>query len=58
MVCCVYLKCELFTAMATYLSTVKGEVICEFVETYCCESGDVVYKKPDPGSLFICTSNK
>ena len=29
--------------------TVKGEVICGFVESYCCESGDVVYKKPDPG---------
>ena len=42
-------KCKLFTAMATFLSTVKGEVICEFVESYCCESGDVVYKKPDPG---------
>ena len=40
---------KLFTAMATCLSTVKGEVICEFVETYCCESGDMVYKKPDSG---------
>jgi len=53
MVCfCVCHKCKLFTAMATFLSTVKGEVICEFVESYCCESGDVVYKKPDPG-LFV-----
>lgn len=43
---------ELFTIMATRLSTVKGELMCAFVETYC-ETGDVVYRKPDPGMSVL-----
>jgi len=42
--------------MATCLSTVK---VREFVETYCRETGDVVYSKPDPGMsvLYVAVIN-